>query len=61
LLHAGSILLPVFPCCSYCLVNPNKITGFSNSERLANTLSVTKLHYSSLQHRISLNSAPLVC
>jgi hypothetical protein len=39
----NSILPRVFLVVRF-VVNPNKITGFSNVERLANTISVTRLN-----------------
>ena len=53
------ILPRVFPVV-HIVVYPNRIAGFSISDRLANTIGVTRLDYSSLQNRNSLNSVRLV-
>jgi len=51
LIPARNRILPRVSFVVHIVVNPNKVTGFSNSERLANTTSVTRLDYSSLQNR----------
>ena len=49
LLSARNRILPRVFLVVHIVVNPNKITGFSIFDRLANTTSVTRLNYSSLQ------------
>lgn len=60
LLSARNCILPRVFLVLRFVVHPNKITGFSISERLANTTGVTRLNYSSLQSRNSLNFVQLV-
>ncbi len=60
LTHARNCILPRVSHVVLIVVDPNMVTGFINSERLANTTSLTRLNYSSLHDRISLNSVRLV-
>jgi len=57
---ARNCILPRISLVVLTVVYPNKIAGFSNSERLADIICVTRLNYSSLQDRNSLNSVRLV-
>jgi hypothetical protein len=57
---ARNCILPRVFLVIHSVVDPNKIAGFSTFERLANTIGVTRLNYSSLQNRNSLNSKWLV-
>ena len=60
LIPARNSILPRVSLVVRFVVNPNKMTGFSTFERLADTTCVTRLNYSSLQKRNSLNSVRLV-
>jgi hypothetical protein len=60
LLSARNCILPRIFLVVPVVVNPNKVAGFSSTDRLANTNCVTRLHYSSLQKRIALNFVRLV-
>ncbi len=57
LLPARNCILPRMLCVVHITVDPHTVTGFSTFERLASTNSVTRLNYSSLQERNSLNLA----
>ena len=60
LTSARNCILPRVSLVVPFVVYPNKITGFSIFDRLAHTTSVTRLNYSSLQNRNSLNSERFV-
>ena len=57
LFPARNRILPRMSFAVILAVYSSKVTGFINSERLANIISVTRLNYSSLQERNSLNLA----
>jgi hypothetical protein len=57
LLPARNRILPRMSLAVLFTVYPSKIAGFIIYERLANIISVTRLNYSSLHDRNSLNSA----
>ena len=60
LFPARNSILPRVSLVVRIVINPNKMTGFSIFDRLANTTRVTRLNYGSLQDRNSLNSARFV-
>ena len=51
LIGARNCILPRVSLVVLSGVYPNKVAGFSSSDRLANTIGVTRLNYSSLQLR----------
>ena len=55
LLPARNCILPRMSSVVHFTVDPHTVTGFSTLERLANINSVTRLNYSSLPERNSLN------
>jgi hypothetical protein len=55
LLPARNCILPRVPFVVHITVDSHIVTGFSILERLADTTCVTRLNYSSLQERNSLN------
>lgn len=57
LLPARNCILPRMSFAVLLTVYSSKVAGFINSERLANIICVTRLNYSSLQERNSLNLA----
>ena len=60
-LHAArNCILPRVSLIVQIVVSSNKVTGFSTLDRLANTNCVTRLDYSSLQQRDSLNFVRVV-
>src|SRR3982751_4969680 len=60
LLPARNPILPRVPPAFPLVINPSRVTGFINSDRLADTIGVTRLNLNSLQERNSLNFTRLV-